>query len=86
MMCEIKYSANKWRLVSGKSIAHLPTQTIFEIQALGQVLAAQVAHLEIADLIFSDDLEVLTRLAVPAYLEAIGFVKPVRSVIALRPN
>jgi hypothetical protein len=66
-------------------ILHVPTETVFQIHAVGQSLLAQVVRVKDADGILMSDMNMWTEHAVPAYLNAIGFKKRARHKVP-KPN
>ena len=77
-----EYIASQWQLVGNQIMLHKPTNTLFEIRAVAQVLVANAIEIPFEDLIRKDDFEIWESHAVIAYLDAVGFAK----LKVLKPN
>ena len=77
------YRPQDWRFISGTFMLHVPTETVFQIEAAGEVLQAKIAMMTHEILV--EDADIWTEHAVPAYLNAIGFKKRARHKVP-KPN
>lgn len=83
-MC-IRYDAKEWELVEFNCVLHRPFHITFQIYISGDDLAARVVHVADPDRVLQDDVDELSKLAVRAYWDVIGFGK-YSVVISPKPN
>ena len=85
-MCEIEYNAKEWKLVGNNLMVHIPLQISYEIHVWEDTLAARAIHVGGPDEVLEDDVEYLSKFAVRAYWEAIGFGREVMTMRGPEPN
>ena len=82
-MCQIKYTRNEWKLVTGNLVRH-GLGMVFAIEPSEAGLTANLVNLEYE--VLQTDVDALTKFAVTAYLDLIGWERLAGVKQGLKPS